>query len=236
MLRAIFLPQQEQRHAAPFQLPVHYRPVGQRPRRLLLECRRREQPALELAVVHPFRHRPGDADHGSPPQILANRRSADAEGDGDLPLAHAKGMPQSQNFSNLPHRRSLGGHQTSPCLAAKVGWSAIRSPSSRASGRFQQGGRLRSEWVADFRRNRWPDCVGISGRLASDYACHRDSRRVPVAKSPGKCARSIMCRNTTGAGILASYYRPKILLLSRCVLPMLLARLVGTRRFERFTS
>jgi hypothetical protein len=33
-----------------------------------------------------------------------------------------------------------------------------------------QGGRLRSEWVADFRRNRWPDCVGISGRLASDYA------------------------------------------------------------------
>ncbi|MDF0521454.1 hypothetical protein P0R31_29850, partial [Bradyrhizobium yuanmingense] len=32
------------------------------------------------------------------------------------------------------------------------------------------GGRLRSEWVADFRRNRWPDCVGISGRLASDCA------------------------------------------------------------------
>jgi len=53
------------------------------------------------------------------------------------------------------------------------------------------GGRIGSEWVADFRRNRWPDCVGISGRLASDYACHRDSRRVPVAKSPGKCARSI---------------------------------------------
>jgi hypothetical protein len=24
--------------------------------------------------------------------------------------------------------------------------------------------------VADFRRNRWPDCVGISGRFASDYA------------------------------------------------------------------
>jgi len=34
-----------------------------------------------------------------------------------------------------------------------------------------QGGRLQSEWVADFRRNRWPDCVGISGRLPSDYAC-----------------------------------------------------------------
>src|SRR6185369_1513019 len=33
-----------------------------------------------------------------------------------------------------------------------------------------QGGRLQSEWVADFRRNRWPDCVGISGRLPSDCA------------------------------------------------------------------
>jgi hypothetical protein len=33
-----------------------------------------------------------------------------------------------------------------------------------------QGGRLRSEGVADFRRNRWPECVGIAGRFASDYA------------------------------------------------------------------
>jgi len=95
MFGAIFLPQQEQRHAAPLQLPVHCCPDGQRPCRLLFERRRREQPALELAVVHPFRHRPGDADHGSPPQILANRRSADADGDRNLPFAHAKGVPQS---------------------------------------------------------------------------------------------------------------------------------------------
>src|SRR4051794_24484417 len=33
-----------------------------------------------------------------------------------------------------------------------------------------QGGRLRSEWVAGFRRNQWPACIGISGRFASDYA------------------------------------------------------------------
>ena len=32
------------------------------------------------------------------------------------------------------------------------------------------GWRLRSEWVADFLRNRWPDYVGISGRLQSEYA------------------------------------------------------------------
>src|SRR5262245_18470192 len=32
------------------------------------------------------------------------------------------------------------------------------------------GGRIRSEWVAGFRRNQWPDCAGISGRIGSDYA------------------------------------------------------------------
>jgi hypothetical protein len=38
-----------------------------------------------------------------------------------LPFAHAKGVPQSQNFSNLPHRRSLGGHRTSPLHGCKRG-------------------------------------------------------------------------------------------------------------------
>ncbi len=42
---------------------------------------------------------------------------------------------------------------------------AIRSPTARASGLAQQGVRLQSEWVAEFRRNRPPDCVGITGRL-----------------------------------------------------------------------
>jgi transposase len=32
------------------------------------------------------------------------------------------------------------------------------------------GWRARSEWVAGFRRNQWPACIGISGRFASDYA------------------------------------------------------------------
>jgi hypothetical protein len=62
----------------------------------------------------------------------------------------------SRRASNLPLHGSKGG------------WSAIRSPTSRASGRSQQAGRLRSEWVADCRRNRWPDCVGISGRFPSE--------------------------------------------------------------------
>jgi hypothetical protein len=32
-----------------------------------------------------------------------------------------KGVPQSQNFSNLPHRRSLGGHRLSPLHGQKGG-------------------------------------------------------------------------------------------------------------------
>jgi len=30
--------------------------------------------------------------------------------------------------------------------------------------------------VADFRRNRWPDYVGITGRFASDYAVREEAR------------------------------------------------------------
>ena len=42
------------------------------------------------------------------------------------------------------------------------------------------GGRIRSEWVADFRRNGWPDCLGISGRFGSDYAVTACDSRPPV--------------------------------------------------------
>ena len=170
VLGPVFLPQQLQRHGAPLQLLVDMGPIGQRPGWLLVERRQREQPPFQLSIVHSLGHRPGDAADGGAPQIFADRRPADPDRYRDLPLAHAKGVPQSQNFSNLPHRRSLGGHRTSPCMAAKGASSAIRSPTARASGHPHKGGRLQSEWVADFRRNRWPDCVGITGRFASDYA------------------------------------------------------------------
>ena len=43
------------------------------------------------------------------------------------------------------------------------------------------GGRIGSEQVADFRRNGWPDCVGISGRLGSDYAIREHASRFTPA-------------------------------------------------------
>src|SRR5262245_22002618 len=50
MLRAILLPQQHQRHAAPLQLLMQLGPIGRRALRLRL-ARGREQPALKLAVI-----------------------------------------------------------------------------------------------------------------------------------------------------------------------------------------
>jgi hypothetical protein len=67
--------------------------------------------------------RPGDADDGCAAQILSHRRSANADRDHILPLARAECKLLSQDFSNLPHQRSLGGHRTSSCLAAKGEWS-----------------------------------------------------------------------------------------------------------------
>src|SRR5437660_10916450 len=77
---------------------------------------------------------------------------------------------------NLRTSRTLRIGALSAGIGPPLAWpqrqtaSAIRSPTSRALDRLNQGGRLQAEWVADFRRNRWPDCVGITGRFASDYA------------------------------------------------------------------
>jgi hypothetical protein len=45
------------------------------------------------------------------------------------------------------------------------------------------GGRIASEWAADFRRNGWPACLGMGGRIGSDYG--RQVRRdgAPVVSS-----------------------------------------------------
>ena len=171
VLGPVLLPQQQQRHGAPFQLLVDVGPIGQRPCRRLVERRWREEPPLELGIVQSLRHRPRDADDGGAPQIFADCRSAHPNRDGDLPLANAKGVPQSQNFSNLPHRRSLGGHRTSPCMVAKGASSAIRSPTARASDRPHR--------VAGFNRNGWPTSVGIGGRIASESVA--DFRRITQA-------------------------------------------------------
>ena len=84
----------------------------------------------------------------------------------------------------LPERRDLAAPTCLEPSASALSRRASDLPLHGRKGRLvrnsiadsesfrsaSQGGRLQSEWVADFRRNRWPDCVGISGRLPSDYA------------------------------------------------------------------
>jgi len=67
--------------------------------------------------------------------------------------SHAVGMPQSQNFSNLPHRRSLGGHRTSSVHGRKGGFvrdsiADIESVKPDSPG--------------------WPASIGMGGRLPSE--------------------------------------------------------------------
>src|SRR6202011_2564175 len=71
------------------------------------------------------------------------------------------GILQAQNFSNLPHRQSLGGHRTSNCVTRKsrtLPRSDCRQrPPSHPINR-----------VAAFVRIGWPLSIGIGGRLPSE--------------------------------------------------------------------
>ena len=174
MLAAIFLPQQHQRHAAAAQLGMDVGPVRQRLRLRRVVARRREQLALQRRIVELVRDRPGDADHRRAPEILPDRRAADPQRLSDHPLARPAGIPQAQNFSNLAHRQSLGGHRASPAGRKGSDLASLRLPTTDPDSPHQQGGRLRSESVAALDRNGWPPSVGITGRFASDSACeHR---------------------------------------------------------------
>jgi hypothetical protein len=47
--------------------------------------------------------------------------------------------------TNLPHRQSLGGHQTSLCESQKEDLARLRLPTTLPSSPYQQGGRLGSD-------------------------------------------------------------------------------------------
>src|SRR5437016_4729295 len=67
-------------------------------------------------------------------------------------------------FESFQYRRSLGGHRTSPCMAAK-GWlvrdsiadfESLGPVSTGWPASIGMGGRLPSESVAGLHRNQWP--------------------------------------------------------------------------------
>src|SRR5438128_9262586 len=80
--------------------------------------------------------------HTSGAELLESSASAISRRASDLPLRE----PQKQDLA------------------------PFRLPTTPPVSPYQQGGRLRSDWVAAFDRNRWPPSVGIGGRFASDSA------------------------------------------------------------------
>jgi len=105
-------------------------------------------------------------------------RATNPDRSGDHPIARPTGILQAKNFSNLPHRQSLGGHRTSHCVNRKRRTlprsdCRQRSPSHPSTGwppSFGLGGRFSTESMAAFRRNR---C-----RFASDSASTRSRCRI----------------------------------------------------------
>ena len=79
----------------------------------------------------------------------------------DLPLAHAQCVAQSQDFANLAHRRSLGGHRISPRVTTTGDRVRDSIADSESFTPASQGGRLPSESVAGLPRNHRPLCVGL---------------------------------------------------------------------------
>ena len=160
MMAAIFLPQQRQRHAAAAQLGVDMPPFRQRLRSRRVVAGRREQLALQRRIVELFRDRPGDADHRGAADVFPDRRAADPDRSGDHPLARPAGILQAQNFSNLPHRQSLGGHRTS--------FANRKRRTLPGSDCRQRSPPHPINRVAAFVRNRWPLSIGLGGRFPSE--------------------------------------------------------------------
>ena len=75
--------------------------------------------ALQRRVVQLGRHRPGDADHRRAAQILGHRVAADPDRGGDAALAVAGSVLETQNFSDLTHRQSLGWHGAPRCCSGE---------------------------------------------------------------------------------------------------------------------
>src|SRR4051794_5150487 len=71
---AVLQPEQHQRHATALELFMQARPIQWRTLWFLLERGGREQPPFQLGVVDLLRHRPGDADHLGPANVLPDRR------------------------------------------------------------------------------------------------------------------------------------------------------------------
>ena len=107
---AVLLPQQRQRHVRTAQLAMHPAPIGHRALIGGGSGGRREQQRFEPRLVEVLGQRPGDTGGASPAQITRYRALAQPEASSHRTLRQPALKAQSQNFTDLAHRQSLGRH------------------------------------------------------------------------------------------------------------------------------
>jgi PEP-CTERM motif len=82
----------------------------------------------------------------------------------------------------------------------------FRLPTTPPVSPYQQGGRIRSDWVVAFGRNRWPPSVGIGGHFASDSAPSPTTYTFPAnINFPGSTNTDLAAINGLGQ-IVGVYY------------------------------
>ena len=99
---------------------------------------------------------------------VSAQTSIDDDRCGDAPLAVAGYVLETQNFSDLMHRQSLGWHGASRVLFPVS--VPLVDDCPRTAPPPLEGGWLRSESVAGLRRNQWLEWIGITGCFTPDSA------------------------------------------------------------------
>jgi len=176
---------------------------------------------LERGLVDLGRRRPVDAGRCGAAQALRHGAAGQRDAGGDLPRRQAADCNRRISrilrmdtlgcgMASLPGKRPERCRNRGPASDPHIGVAGIR----RNGGRLARNpGRHGSESVADTDRNGWPVCVGISGRLGSEYAYEFAAQRV---------------RRKTNRARLSITLRPDWLLYRRSV--------VGLRRLELFVA
>ena len=93
--RAVFFPQQRQRHVRPAQLTMNQGPVRHRPLIHRHVRRQREQQSFQLLVIEIVRHRPGNPGAACPAEIAVHCTGTELQAPRNSALAQAVSEPQA---------------------------------------------------------------------------------------------------------------------------------------------
>ena len=188
VLLPVLQPQQLQGHALAPQLPVHIRPVRQRPGRPRRRSGRIQQ-SLQPVIVQVRRQRPAHIGEHRTAHVVRNGGQRDSGRRADLAPAQALAEGQPQDFTDISHgdagsghRRGLLGRRKCPrerAVPQTPHAGATPQPARQVSGNPGISVRIRSESVFGFDRN--PHSVGT-----------------PSTRTPPPCGLGIATAFTAG--------------------------------------